>query len=152
MDSPCDFRVFCNSAFASLGLFLPQKSQAVYKSDIQSAFVIVARGAQNDCGDFALLRRARRGRGVALELSSESDLAVAADFDLECDRCGTPVGLTAFGFSSSGEIDVGSAAMHRSARAVAQPVKKKRDQRIMGGKLTDKDSMRTSGGYKSLPR
>ena len=108
--------------------------------------------SSSDSRDFALLRRARRGRGVALELSSESDLAVAADFDLECDRCGTPVGLTAFGFSSSGEIDVGSAAMHRSARAVAQPVKKKRDQRFMGGKLTDKDSMRTSGGYKSLPR
>ena len=119
---------------------------------IEPGTVWAGNDSSSESRDFAVLRRARRGRGVTLELSSESDLAVAADFDLECDRCGTPVGLTAFGFSSSGEIDVGSAAMHRSARAVAQPVKKKRDQRFMGGKLTDKDPMRTSGGYKSLPR
>ena len=112
---------------------------------IEPGTVWAENDSSSDSRDFAVLRRARRGRGVTLELSSESDFAVAADFDLECERCGTPVGLTAFGFSSSGEIVVGSAAMHRSARAVAQPVKKRRDQRVMSGKLTDKDSMRASG-------
>src|SRR5216684_1943655 len=80
----------------------------------------------------------RRGRGVALEFASESEFAVAADFAFECCLCGTPVGRTSFGFSSSGGIVVGSAARHRMARPIAQQTNQIRYQRFMGGKLAIK--------------
>ena len=87
---------------------------------IEPGTVWVGIGSSSDSRDFAVLRCVRRGRGVALVLSSESDFALAADFDFECCRCGsTPVGLTAFGFSSSGGIAVGSAARQRRATPTA---------------------------------
>src|SRR5437660_8073556 len=95
-------------------------------------------GSSSDSRDFAVLRWVRRRRGVALELSSESDFAVADEFDLECCRCGTPVGRTSFGFSSSDELEVGSAARQMPMRPIAQRAKAARVQRFMGGKLAIK--------------
>src|SRR5260370_31778482 len=74
----------------------------------------------SDSRDFAVLRCVRRGRGVALAVASESDFAVAADFDFECCRCGTPVRRTSFGFSSSDVIAACSASPQRSAQPTAQ--------------------------------
>src|SRR5205807_8550049 len=78
-----------------------------------------------------------RRRGVVLGLASESESAVVDDLAFECCRCGTPVGRTTFGFSSSGEIVVGSAAMQRRASPTTQK-NPKRDQRFIGGKLAIK--------------
>src|SRR5437016_5508178 len=88
-----------------------------------------------DSRDFAAVRCVLRRRGVALAFASESE----AVFDLafECERCGTPVGRTSFGFSSSGEIVVGSAARQRRASPTMQK-NPAWDQRFMGGKLAVK--------------
>src|SRR5438445_13413086 len=98
-------------------------------------------GSSSDSRDFAVLRCVRRGRGFAFELSSQSDLAVAADFDFECCRCGTPVGRTSFGFSFSEEVAVGSAARQMPMRPTAHKAKRARNQRFMGGKLAIKIRM-----------
>ena len=104
---------------------------------IEPGTVCVGIGS-SDSRDFAVLRCVRRGRGVALDVASESDFAVAADFDFECCRCGTPVGRTSFGFSSSDVIAAGSAARQRAASPTAQKTKPARYQRFMGGKLAIK--------------
>src|SRR6266705_3338692 len=90
----------------------------------------------SDSPDFAAVRCALRRRGVSLAFASESE--VVFDLALECCRCGTPVGRTAFGFSSSGGIVVGSAARQRAARPTAQQANPARYQRFMGGKLAIK--------------
>jgi len=74
--------------------------------------------SSSDSRDFAVLRCVRRGRGVALEIVSESEFSVAVDFDFEWCRRGTPVGRTSFGFCSTGELGV-SAATHATAKAIA---------------------------------
>src|SRR3982751_773892 len=81
---------------------------------------------------FAVARCVRFGRGVVVELSSESESAEADDFAFER-LCGTPLGRTSFGFSS-GEIVVGSAARQRRASPTAER-NPARDQCFMGGKL-----------------
>src|ERR1700730_1955235 len=97
--------------------------------------VCVGIGSSSESRDFAALRCVRRCRGVAVALASES--AVAFDLVVACARCGAPVGRTSFGFSSSGEIAVGSAATQRRASPIAQK-NPARDQRFMGGKLAIK--------------
>src|SRR6516162_3069795 len=101
---------------------------------------------------------------VGIESSSDSrcltvvrlagfGVELATAFELGFDLCGgTPVGRIAFGFSSSVGIAVGSAARQKNASPIAHGARAKRDQRFMGGKFTDKDSMHASGGYKSSPR
>src|SRR5256885_4464950 len=93
--------------------------------------------SSSDSRDFAAVRCALRRRGVALAFASESESAVVFDLAFECVRCGTPVGRISFGFSSSGEIVVGSAATQRRASATTQK-NPARDQRFMGGKLAIK--------------
>src|SRR5256885_7433509 len=102
---------------------------------IEPGTVWVGIGSSDSRCFFAVARCVRFGRGVALELSSESESAVADDFALER-RCGTPLGRTSFGFSS-GETVVGSAARQRRASPTAEK-NPARDQRFMGGKLAIK--------------
>src|SRR5438105_3260175 len=95
---------------------------------IDPGTVWVGKESSSDSCDL-VARWVRRGRGVALASESES----AVDFDFERCRCaGTPLGLTSFGFSWSGEIGV-SAATHVNASRIAAKQKSKR--RFTGGKL-----------------
>src|SRR5947209_3800792 len=84
-----------------------------------------------------VVRRARCARGVALALASDSEfeLSLADDFGWACWRCGTPVGRTSFGLSSSGEM---SRAKQVKPNATAQKKEPARSQKLMGGKLAAK--------------
>src|SRR5947209_5170228 len=129
-------------------------TEVAFVFGIAPGTVCVGTASSSESRVLATRRCDRRGRGVALELSSASARAAADDFALVFAlRGGTPVGRMAFEFSSSGEMFVGSAAKPEIANTIAKPAKRRRDQRrFMRRQISDKGSTRASCSYQSCPR